>query len=143
MTKSPRYLVPIDFSKGSEVALDYAIAMARQNRAQLTLLHVVPAAAGYPSEAMRFDLYSLMERDAREDLARLMKRKKLNPSAAQILLIRGVSPAEIIARQAKNLHASMIIMGSHGRTGLQRLLLGSVAERTLRLAGCPILIVKK
>jgi nucleotide-binding universal stress UspA family protein len=57
--------------------------------------------------------------------------------------MRGVNPAEVIARQAKKLHASMIIMGSHGRTGLQRLLLGSVAERTLRLAGCPVLIVKK
>ena len=129
MTRPQKYLVPIDFSKGSEIALDYAIAMARQNKARLTLLHVVPAATGYPSEAMRFDLYSLMERDAREDLARLMKRKKLGPSAAQILLMRGVNPAEIIARQAKKLHASMIVMGSHGRTGWQRLLLGSVAEK--------------
>ncbi|MGE5818899.1 MAG: universal stress protein, partial [Deltaproteobacteria bacterium] len=77
MTNSQKYLVPIDFSKGSEIALDYAIAMARQNKARLTLLHVVPAATGYPSEAMRFDLYSLMERDARQDLARLMKRMKI------------------------------------------------------------------
>jgi nucleotide-binding universal stress UspA family protein len=143
MAKSRRYLVPLDFSKGSEVALDYAMAMAREDKARLTLLHVVPAATGYPSEAMRFDLYSLMERDAREDLARLMKRKKLSPGAAQVLLMRGTNPAEVIASQAKKLHASMIIMGSHGRTGLQRLLLGSVAERTLRLAGCPVLIVKK
>jgi nucleotide-binding universal stress UspA family protein len=143
MTRPQKYLVPIDFSKGSEIALDYAMAMARQNKARLTLLHVIPAATGYPSEAMRFDLYSLMERDAREDLARLMKKKKLSSGAAQILLMRGVNPAEIIARQAKKLHASMIVMGSHGRTGWQRLLLGSVAEKTLRLAGCPVLIVKK
>jgi nucleotide-binding universal stress UspA family protein len=143
MTKSQKYLVPIDFSKGSEMALDYALGMARQNKAQLTLLHVIPAAMVYPSEGTRFDLYSLLERDARQDLARLMKRKKLSPGAAQIILMRGVNPAEVIARQAKKLHASMIIMGSHGRTGLQRLLLGSVAERTLRLAGCPVLIVKK
>ena len=143
MAKPQKYLVPIDFSKGSEIALDYAIAMARQNKARLTLLHVIPAATGYPSEAMRFDLYSLMERDARQDLARLMKRKKISSGVAQVLLIRGVNPAEIIARQAKKLHASMIIMASHGRTGLQRLLLGSVAEKTLRLANCPVLIVKK
>ena len=143
MKKSQKYLVPIDFSKGSEVALDYALAMARQNKARLTLLHVIPSALVYPSEGTRFDLYSLLERDAREDFARLMKRKKLSSGAAQILLMRGANPAEIIARQAKKLHASMIIMGSHGRAGLQRLLLGSVAERTLRLAGCPVLIVKK
>lgn len=143
MAKSQTYLVPLDFSKGSELALDYAVAMARQNKARLTLLHVVPAATGYPSEAMQFDLYSLMERDAREDLARLMKRKKLDPRSAQILMLRGTHPAEIIARQAKKLRASLVIMGSHGRTGLGRLLLGSVAERTLRLASCPVLIVKK
>ena len=143
MPKSRKYLVPVDFSKGSEIALDYAVAMARQDKARLVLLHVLAAALVYPSEGTRFDLYTLLERDARVDLARLMKRKRLRPGAAQILLMRGVNPAEIIARQAKKLHASMIIMGSHGRTGLQRLLLGSVAERTLRLAGCPVLIVKK
>ncbi|MGE5303552.1 MAG: universal stress protein [Alphaproteobacteria bacterium] len=143
MTKSQKFLVPIDFSKGSEIALDYALAMARQDKTRLILLHVIPSALVYPSEGTRFDLYSLLERDAREDFARLMKRKKLSPGAAQIVLMRGANPAEVIARQAKKLHASMIIMGSHGRTGLQRLLLGSVAERTLRLAGCPVLIVKK
>jgi nucleotide-binding universal stress UspA family protein len=143
MATAQRYLVPLDFSRGSEIALDYALAMARQNKARLTLMHVIPAAMVYPSEGTRFDLYSLLERDARADLARLMKRKKLGPGAAEILLMRGANPADTIARQAKKIRASMIIMGSHGRTGLQRLLLGSVAERTLRLASCPVLIVKK
>jgi nucleotide-binding universal stress UspA family protein len=143
MAKLQKYLVPIDFSKGSEVALDYATAMARENKARLVLLHVVPAALGYPAEGTRFDLYGLLERDARENLARLMQRKKLSVGVVQTVLTRGVNPAEIIARQAKKLRASMIIMGSHGRTGLQRFLLGSVAERTLRLAACPVLIVKK
>jgi nucleotide-binding universal stress UspA family protein len=143
METMQKYLVPIDFSKGSEMALDHALAMARQNKARLILLHVIPAALVYPSEATRFDLYGLLERDARQDFARLLKRKKLGPRDAQIVLMRGVTPAEMIARQAKKLRASMIIMSSHGRTGLQRLLLGSVAERTLRLASCPVLIVKK
>jgi nucleotide-binding universal stress UspA family protein len=143
MPKSITYLVPLDFSKGCEVALDYALAMARENKARLILLHVVPAAMVVRSEGTRFDLYELLERDARNNLARLMQRKKLSPSGVQTVLTRGANPAEIIARQAKKLKASMIIMGSHGRTGLQRLLLGSVAERTLRLAQCPVLIVKK
>lgn len=143
MPKSRKYLVPIDFSKGSEVALDYALAMARENEARLTLLHVVPTALVYPSGGTRFDVYGLLERDARQSLARLMQRKKLSAGTVQSIVTRGLNPAEIIARQAKKLKASMIIMGSHGRTGLQRLLLGSVAERTVRLAGCPVLIVKK
>ena len=143
MPKSRKFLVPIDFSKGSDAALEYAIAMAREQKARLVLLHVIPAAMVYPSEGTRFDLYTLLERDARADLARLMKRKRLGPEAAQTLMMRGVNPAEIIAQQAKKLGATMIIIGSHGRTGLPRLLLGSVAERTLRLAHCPVLIVKK
>ena len=57
-------------------------------------------------------------------------------------LARGADFADVIVRHAKKLRASMIIMGSHGRTGLRRLLLGSVAERTLRYAKCPVLIVK-
>jgi nucleotide-binding universal stress UspA family protein len=143
MSRSRTYLVPVDFSKGSEGALEYAIAMARENKARLVLLHVVPAALVYPSAGTRFDVYGLLERDARQSLARLMQRKKLSPGAAQTIVTRGVNPAEIIARQAKKLKTSMIIMGSHGRSGLQRLLLGSVAERTLRLAHGPVLIVKK
>jgi nucleotide-binding universal stress UspA family protein len=135
--------VPIDFSKGSDAALEYTIAMARENRGKLVLLHVIPSAMVYPSEGTRFDLYTLLERDARADLVRLMKRKKLTPGSAQIVLTRGVNPAEIIAQQAKKLRVTMIIMGSHGRTGLPRFFLGSVAERTLRLAHCPVLIVKK
>jgi len=59
------------------------------------------------------------------------------------MLIRGVDPGRMIADLARRSRASMIIMGSHGRTGLQRLMLGSIAERTLRYAKCPVLIVKK
>jgi nucleotide-binding universal stress UspA family protein len=59
-----------------------------------------------------------------------------------LIVARGVNFAEIIAQQARKLRATMIIMGSHGRTGLQRFLIGSVAERTLRYARCPVLIVK-
>jgi nucleotide-binding universal stress UspA family protein len=141
--KSRKFLVPIDFSKGSEAALEYAMAMGRESNAKLILLHVVPAAMAQSSEGTRFDLYNLLERDARANLARFIKRRKLAPGSAQVVLARGVNPAEIITQQAKKLRATMIIMGSHGRTGLPRFFLGSVAERTLRLAHCPVLIVKK
>lgn len=123
--------------------MSHALKMAKENQAKLTLLHVIPAAMVYPSEGTRFDFYGLLERDAREHFAGLAKRKKLNPGDYRLVLTRGVNIAEIIARQAKKLKAAMIIMGSHGRTGLQRFFLGSVAERTLRYAECPVLIVKK
>jgi universal stress protein A len=143
MPGSDNYLVPLDFSPGSEKALNYALALARQRKAKLVALHVVPAELIYPPTGGRFDFYGLLERDARENFRKLAKRKKLKPQDCQFIVARGTNFAEVIARQAKKMRAAMIIMGSHGRTGLQRLLVGSVAERTLRYADCPVLIVKK
>jgi nucleotide-binding universal stress UspA family protein len=143
MPTSDTYLVPLDFSRGSERALDYALDLARERKGKLVALHVVPAELIYPPTGGRFDFYRLLERDARENFSRLAKRKKLKPEDCRLIVARGTNFAEVIARQARKMRVAMIIMGSHGRTGLQRLLLGSVAERTLRYAECPVLIVKK
>jgi nucleotide-binding universal stress UspA family protein len=143
MAKFNLYLVPIDFSKGSDAAVDHALSLARDHRASVVLLHVIPNSLVYPTEATTFDLYALLERDAQENFRRLARRKNLKPSDCRFLVARGTNFAETIVREAKKLRAAMIVMGSHGRTGLQRLLLGSVAERTLRYANCPVLIVKK
>ena len=136
------FLVPLDFSHGSEKALDHALKLAREHRAKVVALHVVPAELIYPQTDGSFDFYGFMERDARENFRKLTKRKRLQPKDCNLVLARGTDFPAIIVRQAKKLHASMIVMGSHGRTGLSRLLLGSVAERTLRYATCPVLIVK-
>ena len=136
------FLVPLDFSRGSEKALDHALKLARERPAKVIALHIVPAEVIYPPTGGRFDFYRFMERDARENFRKLAKRKKLRPKDCDLVLARGIDFADIIVRQAKKLRASMIVMGSHGRTGLGRLLLGSVAERTLRYATCPVLIVK-
>ena len=143
MPAARKYLVAVDFSKGSEAALGQALALARENKAKLFLIHVISAAMVYPRGSTNVDFYALLERDARENVARLAKRSRLKPEEYRLVITRGLDTAEIIARQARRLRVSMIIMGSHGRTGLQRLLLGSVAERTLRYAHCPVLIVKR
>jgi nucleotide-binding universal stress UspA family protein len=143
MPKSNTYLVPIDFSRGSELALDYARGLARERKGKIIALHVIPAEIIYTPVAGKFDLYALLERDARESFGNLAKRKRLKSEDCQLVLARGANFGEIIARQAKRLRATMIVMGSHGRTGLQRFLLGSVAEKTLRYADCPVLIVKR
>jgi universal stress protein A len=143
MAKFNPYLVPIDFSKGSEAALDHALSLARDHKANLILLHVIPDSLVYPTQGTTFDLYGVLERGAHENFRRLARRKKLKPSDCRFIVARGTNFAETIVREAKKLRAAMIVMGSHGRTGLQRLLLGSVAERTLRYADCPVLIVKK
>ncbi|HYT53147.1 MAG TPA: universal stress protein [Verrucomicrobiae bacterium] len=136
------FLVPLDFSRGSEKALDHALKLARERSTRVIALHVVPAELIYPPTGGRFDFYGLMQRDARENFRKLAKRKRLRPKDCELALARGADFADIIVRHAKKLRASLIIMGSHGRTGLRRLLLGSVAERTLRYAKCPVLIVK-
>lgn len=141
MAASKTYLVPVDFSKGSEVALNQAIKMARENRGNLILVHVIPTIAAYPTEDAFFDYFGLLEKDAREGFKKLARRLKLGKFRS--VLLRGGDTARAIADLARRSRASMIIMGSHGRTGLQRLMLGSVAERTLRYAKCPVLIVKK
>ncbi len=136
------FLVPLDFSRGSEKALDHALKLARERSTRVIALHVVPAELIYPPTGGRFDFYGLMQRDARENFRKLAKRKRLRPKDCELALTRGADFADVIVRHAKKLRASMIIMGSHGRTGLRRLLLGSIAERTLRYAKCPVLIVK-
>jgi nucleotide-binding universal stress UspA family protein len=143
MARSERYLVPIDFSAGSGKAFDHALKLARERKAKLIALNVVPAELIYPPTGGRFDFYGLMERDARDQFKRFAKRKGLKPSECELVLARGTDFADVIVRQAKRLRVAMIIMGSHGRTGLRRFLLGSVAERTLRYSDCPVLIVKK
>ena len=143
MARSDTYLVALDFSRGSEKALDYALALARERNTKVVALHVVPAELVYPPTGGRFDFYSLLEREARENFNKLAKHKKIKPEDCRFVVARGTDFADIIARQAKKMRATMIVMGSHGRTGLKRFFLGSVAERTLRYADCPVLIVKK
>jgi len=83
-----------------------------------------------------------MAGDARRNFQKLVKRKHLDPKNSTLMLAHGTDLSAIIARHAKKISAAMIVMGSHGRTGLRRFLLGSVTERTLRYADCPVLIVK-
>jgi len=142
MAKKETYLVPIDYSGGADKAFDHALKLTRQRHAKLYALHVVPAELIYPPTGERFDFYRLMERDARDRFAKLTKRKGVKPRECELVLARGTDFGDVIVRQAKKLRVAMIIMGSHGRTGLRRFLLGSVAERTLRYANCPVLIVK-
>ena len=142
MAKAHSYLVPIDFSRGSEKALTYALNLAREHKGKVFALHVIPAEPTYSPIAGEFDFYRFLQRDARANFEKLAKRKRLAAKDCGLVLARGTDFAEIIARQAKKLRVAMIVMGSHGRTGLRRFLLGSVAERTLRYASCPVLIVK-
>jgi universal stress protein A len=140
---SKTYLVPVDFSKGSEAALDHAIKLAKKNRGKLLLVHVISTNFAFPLEVGFAEIFETLEKNARESMRKLVRQKRLKPRQCRTVLIPGINPGDVIAATAKKSRASMIVMGSHGRTGLRRFMIGSVAERTLRYAGCPVLIVKK
>ena len=112
MAKAKMFIVPIDFSRGSEKAFDYALRSARDSKARLVALNVVPAELIYPPTGGQFDFYGLMERDARDRFAKLAKRKGIKDGECKLVLARGTDFAAVIVRQAKKLRAAMIIMGS-------------------------------
>jgi len=143
MGASKTFLVPVDFSKGSEIALKHAIRMARESGGRLLLIHVISVTFAFPLEVGFTDLVESVEKEAREGFNRLARRMRLKSGEYRSIIVRGNDTAQAIAAMAKKAKASMIVMASHGRAGLKRLILGSVAERSLRYAECPVLIVKR
>ena len=132
MASSKIFLVPVDFSKGSEIALKHAIQLARKKKGKLLLAHIVPLVVHLATVA------GLL----RGELEAIARRLGLKPTEYRLLVLERPEAARAIANLAKKSRATMIVMGSHGRSGFQRFVLGSVAERTLRYAECPVLIVK-
>jgi universal stress protein A len=140
-----RIVHPTDFSKASGAAFATALDLARQNRAELILLHVLPPPApligdGYIAPAMYDELEALARRDAQKQLATLLARAKRARVRARSVLADGV-PYDRIPRAARSLHADLVVMGTHGRTGLSRLFMGSVVERVIPRAPCAVLAV--
>ena len=132
-------LVPVDFEEGSLKALDLATCIADRDRAELVLLHVysVPTYA-YPGLAPTLmpQLQKEIAERAQEALCRLAGEN----GNIRWLLTDGDTATEI-DKTAREIGAKMIIMGTHGRKGFSRLILGSVADRTLRSSKIPVLIV--
>jgi len=139
-----RVLVPVDFSDCSRKALHYAIQFARQFKAELTLLYVnVPAPP--PPEFVLLQTEQMSARYLEESMKGLAEwRKEIAPGISVKMVSRNASAVyqEIIAL-AREAHTDLIIMGNHGRTGLSRLLIGSTAERVVRHAPCPVLVIRE
>jgi nucleotide-binding universal stress UspA family protein len=145
---SGRVLHPTDFSKASGPAFARAVAEARQNRSELFLVHVlapvIPIGAGgegYISPSA----YDQMEKSARawaqKQMDRLLAKAKTARVRARGMLVNGVAHEQIV-RTANRQKAGVIIMGTHGRTGVARFFLGSVAARVAATAPCPVLTVR-
>ena len=139
-------LVPTDFSEASEVALRYGRELARSNGATLHVLHVVQdVAAGMTDVLVYPDLRPFqvaLEESASRELDALVSREDCRLLNARPVVLSDTSSAVAIVEYAREIRADLVVMGTHGRSGAMRLVMGSVAERVVRTAPCPVLTVR-
>jgi nucleotide-binding universal stress UspA family protein len=146
MKRIRRIVHPSDFSTASRPAFARALDLARANRAMLTLVHVMPPVIpivgdGYVSPQVWEDVERTARAYAQKQIDKLIARARQAGVRAKSALLEGV-PADRIVRTAKGQRADVIVMGTHGRSGLAKLFLGSVAERVVATAGCPVMTVR-
>lgn len=132
-------LHPTDFSENSEFAFRMACALARDYNARLVLLHVMaPPMVIYAGGPIPAEMWPSTD-EVQEKLRKLEEQAHRVRVESQVM--EG-DPVDMILRAAEETHSDVIVMGTHGRTGLGRLLMGSVAEAVIRKVPCPVLSVK-
>jgi nucleotide-binding universal stress UspA family protein len=138
--KAKKILFPTDFSHTGDAALAMATALARDTGATLLIVHAEEPPTAYGGG----ELYYGIPEPATEDLRKMLHQiKPADPAVPfEHRLITG-DPAHAVVRLAKDENVDMIVIGTHGRTGLSRMLMGSVAEAIVRRAECPVLTYKR
>jgi len=138
-----RILVATDFAESAERALTCGVQLARRHSAELLLLHVYMDLPAYPeiTAGQVEAIYEEQRRWIEDALERRARAARAEGLLARALLKTGPA-ASTIAETAAKEGADLIAVGTHGRSGLDRLIVGSVAERVVRLASCPVLVVK-
>lgn len=136
-----KILVPTDFSSSSEAAMRAATSLARDNQAKLLIVHVEEPPLAYGAGEFYVGAAAL---DDTQELAEQLARVVPSDPAIEYehRLVSG-DPAREIVHLAEEEHADLIVMGTHGRTGLIRLLMGSVAESVVRHATCPVFTLRQ
>lgn len=140
-------LFPTDFSECANYALPYAAAIARATGATIVCVHVVEPivpAVGYTglAEPMPIaDITDQLENSAERELPRLAECEECAGLNVEEVIVHGDAAAEIV-RVADERQVDLIVISSHGRTGLGRIIFGSTAEAVVRHARCPVLVVK-
>ncbi|MFK4443612.1 nucleotide-binding universal stress UspA family protein [Caballeronia udeis] len=142
-----RILVAIDGSETSVLALDAALQIAREADAEVQPVYIIDAplmvydAPGYDPSILRDALTKEGTRATNEALAKMQLQKIRGVARIAEVDLYGDGIAQRLLLAAGELKADLVVMGTHGRRGFQRLLLGSVAERFVRMATCPVLLV--
>jgi nucleotide-binding universal stress UspA family protein len=138
MLEIRRIVVPTDFSDAADRALGYAAELAQKLGAEIHVIHAWQLSA-YASPSS--ELAKGMSKDLTRDLEAAVKKRETAAVKIHRHLRMGVPYVEIV-QAAKELDADLIVMGTTGKTGLEHFLLGSVAERIVRTAECPVLTVR-
>ena len=144
MTRFEKILVPVDFSDHSREALDVAIGLAEAFGGEIHLLHC------YPINPVGVSPYGIVipegfDRELREGASRQLGEWSKHVAARGVACHQTLSsmfPSEVIAKTVEEIGADLIVMGTRGLAGIKHVMLGSVAERTIRIAPCPVLTVK-
>jgi nucleotide-binding universal stress UspA family protein len=135
-------LVPTDFSETSQVAVTYGAALARAFGARLTLMHVIPD--GFGEEiiaAATLGMFQIAERSAGARLEKLLTPQERRDLRLECVVRTG-HPEEEIVGHARTQGTDLIILATRGRSAMAHMLEGSVTEKLLRIAPCPVLIVR-
>ena len=143
MTRFRQILVPVDFEAPSQAALEVAVDLALTFDAKLTLIHAweVPAAAYAAMTYVPADFWTAIEQAATEQLKSTLENVRKRLPRAESILAKG-SPAQEILAAADRTKGDLIVMGTHGRRGMSHVLLGSVAEKIVRLSPVPVLTIR-
>jgi len=144
MSLPKNILVPVDFSEHSQRALDYAVELAAKLDAKVHLLNVIGIPAlGVPElgVALTAAVIDNLVKDNQAALDKLADPRRKRASIGEVMLRTG-DTRDMILQACTEVNADLIVMGTHGRRGVSRALLGSVAESVVRTAPCPVLAIR-
>ncbi len=140
-----KILTAIDFSESSDFAFEYALTLATQFQAELTVMHVINEPVdlrGFYVPHISFEqLEKEIEEGAEKMMVKFCQTKLGDFTRYKTAIVTGI-PYEEIIRKAEETGASLIVLGTHGRTGIDHLIFGSTAERVVRSAACPVLTIR-
>jgi len=140
-----KILTAIDFSESSDFAFEYALTLARQFQAELTVMHVINEPVDLRGFYVPHISFEQLEKEIEEGAEKMMEKfcqTKMGDFTRYTTAVVAGIPYEEILRKAAETGASLIVLGTHGRTGIDHLIFGSTAERVVRSATCPVLTIR-
>ena len=136
-----KILCPIDFDENSFAALDNAIELAHHFNAAMAVVHVIPIIVQYGQGAIPPQIYAQHENEARAQLTALTEKKAAGIPHEEIIYTGDITGS--ILQSIERFGPDLVVMATHGRSGIAHLFLGSVAEAVVRKANCPVLTIRR